>query len=46
MDLIGRQRQQHLARAAELAEAGEDQPDHLLEAQVGIEAEAASRCQT
>ena len=32
-------RQQDLPRAAELAEPGEDQPDRLLDPQVGIEAE-------
>ena len=39
-DAVGRERQQRLARAAELPEALEDQPDRLLETQVGIEAEA------
>jgi hypothetical protein len=37
VDLIDCHREQHLARAAEFAEAGEDKPDHLLEAQVWIE---------
>ena len=37
MDLIGLHRKQHLARAAELAEAREDESDHLLETQIGIE---------
>src|SRR5689334_14559258 len=36
---VSRQRQQHLPGAAQLAEAREDQPDRLLEPQVGIEAE-------
>ena len=31
VDLIGFHREQHLARAAEFAEAGEDESDHLLE---------------
>ena len=38
MDLIRRHRQEHLARAAQFAESREDEPDHLLKAQVGIEA--------
>ena len=37
VDLIGFHREQHLARAAELTEAGEDEPDYLLETQVWIE---------
>ena len=37
VDLIGLHRKQHLPRAAEFAEAREDQPDHFLEPQVGIE---------
>ena len=37
--LIGFHRQQHLARAAKLAEAGEDKPDHFLQAQIGVEAQ-------
>jgi hypothetical protein len=40
VDLLGEHREQDLPGAAELAEAGEDQPDHLLDPQVGIEAEA------
>ena len=35
----GRHRQKDLPRAAELAEPGEDQSDHLLDTEVGIEAE-------
>jgi hypothetical protein len=31
VDLIGFHREQYLARAAELAEAGEDESDHFLE---------------
>ena len=37
---VGRQRQQHLPGAAQLAEPREDQPDRLLKPQIGIEAEA------
>jgi hypothetical protein len=37
VNLIGLHREQHLARAAELAEPGEDKSDHLLETQIGIE---------
>ena len=37
MDLTAFHREQHLARAAELAEAGEDKSDHFLEASIGIE---------
>jgi hypothetical protein len=40
VNLLGEHRQQHLPCAAQLAEPGEDQPDHLLNPQVGIEAEA------
>jgi hypothetical protein len=36
-DLIGFHREQHLARAAELAEAVEDESDHFLETEIGIE---------
>ena len=39
MNLLAAQRQEDLPRAAELAEPGEDQPDHFLGAEVGIEAE-------
>ena len=39
MDLLTGQRQEDLPCAAELAESGEDQPDHFLDAEVGIEAE-------
>ena len=39
-DAVGGERQQRLARAAQLAEALEDQPYRLLETQVGVEAEA------
>ena len=39
MDLLAEQRQEDLPRAAQLAEPGEDQPDHFLDPQVGIEAE-------
>lgn len=39
VDLIGLHREQHLARAAKLTEASEDQPDHLLEAQIRIQTE-------
>ena len=39
VDLLGRHRQQHLPCAAQLAEPREDQPDHFLDPQVGIEAE-------
>src|SRR5262249_48877824 len=39
VDLLTEQRQEGLPRAAELEESGEDQPDHFLDAQVGIEAE-------
>lgn len=45
MNLIGFHREQHLASAAKLAEAGEDESDHLLEAQVRIESEPGLRCQ-
>jgi hypothetical protein len=38
VDSLGEHRQQNLPCAAQLAEAGEDQPDHLLDPQVGIEA--------
>ena len=37
VDLIRFHREQYLARAAELTEAGEDKPDHLLQTQIGIE---------
>ena len=40
MDLVLGHRQQHLPRTTELAEPGEDQPDHLLDPLVGIKAEA------
>jgi hypothetical protein len=40
VDLVSRHRQQHLTRAAQLAEASEDQLDHFLEADVRIEAKA------
>jgi hypothetical protein len=39
MDLLAEQRQEDLPRAAELAEPGEDQSDHFLDPEVGIEAE-------
>ena len=39
MDALRQHRQQHLAGAAELAKAGEDQPDYLLYPAIGIEAE-------
>src|SRR5918995_630836 len=39
VDLLGEHREQDLPGTAELAEAGENQPDHLLDPQVGIEAE-------
>jgi hypothetical protein len=39
VDLLAEHRQQDLPRAAEFAEPREDQPDYLLDAQVGIEAE-------
>src|SRR2546429_490155 len=38
VDSLGEHRQQNLPCAAQLAEAGEDQPDHFLDPQVGIEA--------
>lgn len=37
VDLIGGHRQQYLSRAAKVAEAGEDQPDHLLQTHIRIE---------
>jgi len=37
VDLVGFHREQYLARAAEFAEARKDEPDHLLETQIGIE---------
>ena len=40
VQLIGRHRQQHLARAAKLAEAREDQADRFLQAQIGIKPKA------
>jgi hypothetical protein len=40
VDPIGPRRQQRLPRAAPLAEARKNAPDHLLQAQVGVEAEA------
>jgi hypothetical protein len=36
MDLIGLHRKQHLAGAAKLAEAREDESNHFLEAEVRI----------
>jgi hypothetical protein len=39
MDLLGRERQHHLARAAELAEPLKDQPDRLPQTDVRIKAE-------
>ena len=36
MDSIGPHRQQHLPRAAQLAEAGEDEADRFLQPQVEI----------
>ena len=40
MDLVGFHRQQHLPRAAQLAEAGEDEADRFLQPEVRIEAKA------
>ena len=40
MDPIGFHRDQYLARATELAETREDESDHLLESQIGIETES------
>jgi len=40
VDLIRRHRQQHLAGAAEFAEAGKDQPDHFLQPEIRIEPQA------
>lgn len=39
VDLIGFHREQYLPRAAKFAETGKDEPDHLLQTQVGIEPE-------
>ena len=39
VDLLTQHQQKNLPRAAQLAEAGEDQPDHFLDPKVGIKAE-------
>lgn len=39
MDVLGCHPQQHLARAAELAELLEDKPDDLLQPSIGIKTE-------
>lgn len=40
VNLIGCHRQQHLPRAAKVAEAGKDGPDHFLQTQVRIKSES------
>jgi len=39
VDLISFHREEHLPCGAEFAKAGEDEPDHFLETQIGIESE-------